>query len=408
MEFDLETALLSIEPALARRARPVLPPAHLPTGDAISFDSGYASPEAFPDLGAAATRALGLRRTVSLQYGPTLGLSEMREWIAGFARRDGAAVTADEVLVVNGAKQGLDLVCRLLLDEGDPIVVTAPTYFTAIPIFRSFGVEFVEIPQDPEGLDVAALASALTRRDRDGLAPPKLIYDVPDFHNPTGITMSRARREALLELAADRGIPVVEDTPYRALRYAGEPLPTLKALAGPNRLVFGLGTFSKLLAPGLRLGWVAAPEDLVARLARLKSDGGTSPLAQEIALEYFREGRLEQHLARVRSFYRSQRDRAARAIAARLPEAGFTMPEGGYYLWLSFPDAIDTVELAVRAHERGVSVIAGEAFYAAEGPGSARARGLPRRYVRVAYSHAEPAEIDEGVNRLAAAYRSMR
>ena len=173
---------------------------------------------------------------------------------------DGIAASRENVLVTNGAKHAIDLICRVLLDEGDAIVVTRPTYFTAIPIFRSYGVRFIEVGQDHDGLDVAELSRSSRIRDRDGQRAPKFIYNVPDFHNPTGVTMSLERRKALIELASERGIHIIEDSPYRSVRFEGKSLPSLKAL-DPYDTVFYVGTFSKLMAPGLRVGWTIAPPE---------------------------------------------------------------------------------------------------------------------------------------------------
>jgi 2-aminoadipate transaminase len=393
-------------PILARRATQLTNPIHPDSGDVISFDSGYYFPAVFPDLTSAATRALDEYRSESLQYGSPFGTLGMREWIANYVGNDGVDATVENVLVVNGAKQGLDLICRVLTDEGDAVVVTGPTYFTAIPIFRSFGLEFVEVPQDADGLDVAALAQRLAQREAAGQRAPKFIYDVPDFHNPSGITMSLARRQALLELAAARGIAIVEDSPYRRLRFEGATIPSLKSLDRKG-IVLALGTFSKLIAPGLRIGWVCGDPDLITRMARLKSDGGTSPMTQRIILEFFRAGGLEPHLERARAAYALHRDTMVAALARELPEATLRIPHGGYYLWLTFPEGVDTSALAERAYDMGVSVIGGDAFYAANDASSAKARGIPKRHMRLAYSHATPDRIGQGVKLLAATYHSM-
>lgn len=396
-----------MELALARRAARLSAPAHPDTGDAISFDSGYAFPGIFPDLTEAAKRALNEYRSESLQYGPPFGLPEMREWISAYMSNEGAGVAPEDVLVVNGAKNGLELICRLLAEEGDAVVVTAPTYFTAIPILRSFGLSFIEVRQDDEGLDVNELVEKLELRRMQGHKMPIFIYDVPDFHNPSGVTMSRRRRESLLALAAAFEIPVVEDSPYRVLRFEGASEPTLKSL-DREQLVLALGTFSKLMAPGLRVGWIAAERGLLARMARLKSDGGTCPLTQRIILEFIKSGGLERHLDRARRAYAMHRDHMVAALRHELPEVAFNLPQGGYYLWLEFPEGTDTALLAERAHHDGASVIAGDAFFAAEGADSAKGRGLPKRYIRMAYSHATPEEIDEGVRILAAAYNAAK
>jgi len=386
---------------LARRAMQLSTvPAHPPTGDRISLDSGYASPEILPDLRAAASSALDGHRSEALQYGPPFGLPRLREWIASFVRDDGVDVEPDGVLIVNGAKNGLELVCRTMLDEGDAVVVTAPTYFTALPILRSFEVELIEVAQDGEGLDVRALQTVLRRRVRDGKAPPKFVYDVPDFHNPTGITMSRRRREDLVAAAESAGVAIVEDTPYRWLRYGGTSEPSLRELDSSENVI-ALGTFSKLLAPGLRIGWVLGPQSLLDRMARLKGDGGSCPLTQRIIYEFVKDGALEAHLRRARSLYTSHRDAMVSALSRELPEAAFTVPLGGYYLWLRFPDGVDGSELAAAAYERGVSIIGGDPFYASAGL-------RPNPHVRLAFSKSTPREIDEGVRLLAGAYRSIR
>ena len=385
------------EDTLARRAARLLEPPHADVQDEISLDSGYAFPETLPDLQAAAERALGVYRSESLQYGPRFGLPAMRDWIAAHVAKDGISTGPNEILVVNGAKHGIELICRLFAEDGDTIAVTAPTYFTAIPIFRSFGLSFMQIRRDADGLDVEHLCDLLSWRKQNGLKPPKFIYDVPDFHNPTGVTMSLQRRERLLELAISAQIPIVEDSPYRGLRFEGERIPTLKQL-DPGGLVFALGTFSKLLAPGLRIGWVNATPAMVARMAQLKSDGGTCPLTQRIILAFARERELERHLERVRSACKTHRDRMIAALARELPDAKFIVPHGGYYIWLEFPEQTDTDDLAARAFKEGVSVIAGSLFFAND---------APRNYLRLSYSYATPEQIDEGIKRLASAYHSM-
>jgi 2-aminoadipate transaminase len=393
-----------LEATVARRAAHLARPAHADGGSAISFDSGYAFPGTLPDLSAAAERALGAYRREALQYGPRFGLPDMREWIATLMCDDGANVVPGDVLVTNGAKHGIELFCRLFTEEGDTIVVSAPTYFTAIPIFRSFGLGFVEVAQDGEGIEVDTLRQQLHERERQGLEPPKFIYNVTDFHNPSGITMSRRRREALVALATERQIPVLEDSPYRKLRFEGQQEPSLKSLDSAG-VVFALGTVSKIMAPGLRIGWVAGPRPLIARMGQLKSDGGTCPLTQRVVLEFSKGGGLVPHLRRVTQTYADNRDRMVAAVRRELPDVTLAIPQGGYYLWLHFPAGTDTDALAERAHDAGVSVIGGSAFFAGESVCLLRDQ---RRYMRLAFSHATHVEIDEGVRRLAAAYGSSR
>jgi len=376
-------------------------PAHT-SERAISFDSGHACPAVLPDLTQEADRALTEYRSETLQYAPRPGLPELRAWIAEYMRGDGVPdVSADGIQIVNGAKHGLELICRLLLDEGDSIVVTAPTYFTAIPIFKSLGVRFIEIPQDASGLDVEILERVLEQRRREGAPLPKFIYDVPDFHNPTGKTMPRKRREALLDAALRHGVFVVEDSPYRKVRFEGTSEPSLKAL-DPGDIVLALGTFSKLLAPGLRIGWITAARDLLTRIMQLKSDGGSCPLTQRLILEFAKAGHLDTHMRRVQEIYREHRDRMIAALRRELPQAETVIPQGGYYVWLTLPAGINDEELATRAAQRDVIVLPGSKFFA-EPDG----RYASKNHMRLAYSHASPEEIDAGVARLAEALRSM-
>jgi 2-aminoadipate transaminase len=387
---------------LAGRARQLSSAAPAAPGhNVISFDSGHAFPGVLPDLAAEADAALSQFRPETLQYAPRPGLAELRQWIADYTRADGGCdVTAENVLVTNGAKHALELVCRLFLDPGDPIVVTSPTYFTAIPIFKSYGVEFIEISQDCEGLCVAQLEEVLVSRNHAGLRPPKFIYDVPDFHNPTGVTMSRGRREALIALAERNRIFLVEDSPYRKVRFESDSLPSLKAL-DQGDCVLSLGTFSKLLAPGMRVGWVAASPALINRMIQLKSDGGSCPLTQRIILEFCKNGRLQAHIARVQQVYREHRDCMVAAVRRELREAAMKVPHGGYYVWLTLPKHVDGDLLALHAQKRNVVFIPGSKFFAATGTASRK------RYIRLAYSHATPREIDEGVKILGEVYRTL-
>jgi 2-aminoadipate transaminase len=387
--------------SLSRRAAPLS--ATLPAGapaSNLAFDSGHASNAVLPDLTAEAERALTVYRAETLQYAPRPGLPELRTRIVEQMEADGISSARENVLVTNGAKHAIDLICRVLLDDGDPIVVTRPTYFTAIPIFRSFGVRFIEVGQDRDGMDVDALARMLATRDHEGLPQPKFIYNVPDFHNPTGVTMSLERRKALIELASNRGIHIVEDSPYRKVRFEGKSLPSLKALDTTDS-VFYVGTFSKLMAPGLRVGWTVSSTEMIARMIQLKSDGGTCPLTQRIITEFLGGGRLPAHIDRVQATYRANRDAMVAAVRRELPDATFEVPHGGYYVWLTLPDDVDGDRVARAAIEAGVTVLPGSKFFASHDT------PYPRNHLRVAYSHATTDEVDDGIRRLATAYRSV-
>lgn len=383
----------------ARRAATAAPAsgAHDPP-EVIMFGSGDAYPEGFPDLGEFAVRAARDFRSETLQYAPRLGLPELRAWIGSYAAREGVQLDPDSVLVTNGAKHGLDLACKLFVEPGDTVAVTRPTYQSALGIFRGYEVAYLEVGLDRDGMDVDELASRLADRARTGGAMPKLVYDVPEFHNPTGVTLSRGRREALLDLAERYDMLVVEDDPYRRIRFEGEPVPPIAALDTRGR-VLGLGTFAKLVAPGLRIGWVTGPPDVVGRMGTLKSDGGTCPFTQRMILEYCRAGRLDPHIENCVKTYAAHRDVMAAALARELPEARFTLPRGGYYLWLTLPDHVDSDALAAAALREGVRVLPASQFHATPGP---------RNRVRLAYSYASPTAIPEGVRRLAVAVRRTR
>lgn len=395
---------------LARRAQELssAPAAAAHDGhESIRFDSGHAFPGILPDLSGVAQRAFSTRAAEMLQYGARQGLGEMREWISGYLKADGANVPPADILVVNGAKHGIELICRLLLDEGDTVVITAPTYYTALPILRSFGASFVEVGQDAEGMSVDWIEDAIAWLGKSGRPRPKFIYNVPDFHNPSGVTMTRRRREALVALAQRHGIYVVEDSPYRGLRFEGESEPLLKSV-DTSDLVINVGTFSKILAPGLRIGWLACRRELLMKMMQLKTDGGSSPIVQRLLVDYLTRDRLARHTELARATYRNHRDCMLRALEREMPDVTTRVPEGGYYLWLTLPRNADGDELARRAQDMGVTVYPGSKFYAAQPAGYPGAAKPELNHVRLTFSHAGLADIDEGVRRLATAWASMR
>jgi 2-aminoadipate transaminase len=383
----------------SRRAQDIAP-ASL-TGDLdglIWFGSGDAYPEILPDLGEIAHKAARDFRRETLQYAARGGLAELREWIAGYLAGEGVRIGAESILVVNGAKHGIELACKLFLDPGDAIVVGRPTYQSALGIFRSWQIEFLEVGLDEDGLDVDELETRLREWTAAGRRAPKLVYEMPEFHNPTGVTLSAARRRRLVDLAERHGMVILEDDPYRRIRFEGTPVAPIQALDPAGGRVIGLGTFSKLLAPGIRVGWVAAAPDVVGRMAALKADGGTCPLTQRIIVEYCRAGRFEPHIAHAARTYAGQRDVMAAAVSRALPGASFRRPSGGYYLWVRLPEDVDADALLAAAHARGVDFLPASRFYASTGP---------RNYLRLAYSYASPAELIDGVERVGQALAGL-
>jgi 2-aminoadipate transaminase len=267
-------------------------------------------------------------------------------------------------------------------------------------------VHFIEASHDRDGIDVDELERAVTYLRAEGRKLPKLIYNVVDFHNPTGVAMSLRRRQALLDLSVRHDIAILEDNPYRRVRFEGKPLPTLKALDAAGN-VLHVGTFSKLIAPGLRIGWIAAHPHLIARLMQLKSDGGSNPLIQRIVLDFCRSEAFPAHIQRVQSTYREHRDRMIAALRRELPQASIDVPEGGYYVWVTLPAGLDGDALALAAARTGVNIIPGTRFFVQPGDVPWRDHTLARNHIRLSYSFATLEQIDEGVRRLASVCRTQ-
>lgn len=396
------------EKNLSRRAALVsgsLPGRHFPNefGPEVKiFDSAFAASALLPDLGDIARCVLQRFRDELLQYSPSQGQPYMREWIARFMDEEGCKLSARQIMVTNGAKHALDLVCRLLLDEGDLVAVTAPTYFTMLPIFRNHGARFVDVRQDDQGIVVADLAESFERLKQSGQRLPKMVYDIPDFHNPTGVTTTLERRRELVRLCCAEGVFIVEDSPYRRIRFSGEHVPSYKALDFDDTVI-QVGTMSKLIAPGLRLGWVAAHETLLARMIGLKAEGGTSPFLQRLVFEFCSSPAFIEHQNKVAQTYREKRDRMVAALKREIPAATVRVPQGGYCVWVEFPEHVDGDRLAADASAASVNIFQGSLFFTGA---SSLFGGAPRRnFIRLAYSFAMPEEIDEGVRRLGVLYK---
>lgn len=337
----------------------------------IGFGGGLTAPELFPveEVVEALQRVLADRPSIALQYGPTEGLAELREVIAARLTARGIACDAGDVLVTTGSQQALDLLAEALLGPGSKVVVERPTYVGALQAFSGRDVEFTSFPIDPD-------------------SPPSLVYVVPTFQNPSGITWSRAQREGLLEL----GLPVVEDDPYSELAYDEDPPPALRALPGGGDVVH-LGTFSKVLAPGLRIGYVLAPRPLREHMVLIKQsrDLHTDALAQCLVAEFCRAFDLDAHIGRLRRAYGERRDVMLTALAEHMPAGvSWTRPGGGMFLWVSLPESVDAVDLLPAAVEAGVSFVPGTAFHA-------DADGSGRHALRLNFTSSSVGEIRTGV-----------
>lgn len=382
-------------PALARRAGAFAPSfwgelskllARHP--DPIFFGGGTPAPELMPveRLRAASAKAW-VDAPAALDYGEVAGYKPLRELIATRMATRGMPVDPGHLLLTNGSQQGIDLVARLMLDAGDTIAIEAPTFLGALQTFAAYEPTYLSIPTDDDGLRVDALERALAEAPR----PPKLLYTVPTFQNPTGTTLSRERREALLAIARRHNLLVVEDDPYGELRYDGAPEPALRAL-DPN--VVYLGTFSKTIAPGLRVGWIAAPPALVGLLETAKE--GTDIHNERITartIYHTAVGFLDEHIARAIAVNRRRRDTLLDGLRAHMPaDVHWTEPHGGFFVWITLPEHLDAETLLPRAVDGGVGFFPGTWFYA--GPPD-------RRTLRLSYSTLPEHRLAEGARRLA-------
>jgi len=362
----------------------------------IILSDGDAPAEAFPgaELAELASEILRDHADVALQYGPLEGYPPLRKLVASWLVAEGVNATEDEVVIVTGAKQNLDITSRAFCRPGDRIITGAPTYMVALRIFKRNGAVVETVPNDANGLDVDALDALLTRASRTGRPLPKLIYDVPDIHNPTGAVLSEDRREKLVGLASHYGVTVLEDNPYRWTRLDGTPARPLKHF-DKDGVVVSTGTFAKILGPGLRLGWVHAKREILNLIEPYKADMGTSPLCQMLAYEFYkRPGSLERHLTRIRAALRPKREAMLQALEMDFTGiASWTRPIGGYYIWLTLRDGIDTDVVATEAAAAGVTCFNGSIFFASNNPS--------HQNLRLCYSFESPDRIRDGVARIA-------
>ena len=369
--------------------------------DVISFAGGLPAPEVFPytEIEAATERVLREHAKTALQYAATEGYLPLRELLVRHMSRYGIKVKPANVMITSGSQQGLDLIGKLFINPGDRILTESPTYLGALQAWSAYQADYLTVPIDDGGLDVERLEAQL----RGG---PKFLYILPNFQNPTGVTLSLERRRRLVELANHYGAPIVEDDPYGQLRYEGEHLPPIvqidaelhecaRAECEFTGDVLYLSTLSKTLAPGLRIAWVVAPESVLSRLVQMKqgADLHSSTFCQMVAYEVAKDGFLDRHVKRIREVYGERRNAMLAALETHFPEGvEWTKPAGGLFLWITLPAGLDSTELLREAlDQEKVAFVPGASFFP---------RGGGERTCRLNFSYARPEAIDEGIRRL--------
>jgi 2-aminoadipate transaminase len=365
--------------------------------EVISLAGGLPDTSTFPPetFAAQMTRIAQESSAEALQYGPTEGFEGTKEAIRQVMEAEGMSPDTDDIIVTTGGQQALDLIAKTLVDPGDIVICEAPTYPGAVPVFCSYEAETHQIPMDDEGMRIDELESLLDRLDADG-RKPKFVYSVPSFQNPAGVTLSLERRRRLVELARSREILVVEDNPYGLLRYEGDPQPPLYQLDGGDYVIY-VGTFSKILSPGIRLGWAVAPPPVMEKIALGKqaTDLCTSTLTQYFALEYFAGDSWRAYVDSLCLIYRARRDAMLEALERHFPpQATWTRPGGGLFVWATLPDYIDTSDLLAKALRENVAFVPGAAAYVDGRQGTSS--------MRLNFSGSDEDQIREGIRRIGA------
>ncbi len=368
--FRLASRMTAIAPSAVRE---ILKVAEQP--EMLSFAGGLPAPELFPvhEIAAAYAEVLAEEGRQALQYGVSEGHGPLREWIAARLTLRGLATRPEQLLITHGSQQGIDLVARALLEKGDRVIVEDPTYLAALQAFSTYEVEFVPVPGDEHGLVVDGLEELFLEQR------PSMVYVVPEFQNPKGTSLATPRRRRLLELARRYRVAVLEDDPYGEIRFAGRAGPSLAAVDGEQ--VLQLGTFSKTLAPGMRIGWIRAPEEMLARLTILKqaTDLHTSTLNQRAVTRLLASFDYDRHLEVLRKVYRSRAAAMDSALCRVMPAGtSWTHPEGGLFLWLQLPAGVIDEAVFHAAIARGVAVVPGHPFFA---------RGQDHGHLRLNFSN---------------------
>ncbi len=365
--------------------------------DIISFAGGLPSPESFPieEIADIAKDVVLSYGKWALQYGPTEGDPRLKEEIIKMMKKDGQDVKQENIMITTASQQGLDLVGRCFINPHNPIIVGKPTYVGAISAFKSYLSDFVGIELDNDGMSIESLRKTLqSMRLQANL--PKFIYIIPDFQNPSGITMSLERRKEILKLAKEYQIMIIEDTPYRQLRYVGKSVPSLYELDNGEGYIISLHTFSKILFPGLRLGWIVASKEVIEKfvIAKQAMDLCTPPFTQSIAYEFCKRGLMDKHIKKIVNLYRKKREVMLKAMdefMPKHPEVRWTKPDGGLFLWMTLPEYFDVDKMFYEAIDEKVAYVTGTAFYPDCGG---------KNNFRINFSFPTEDKIVEGIERL--------
>ena len=362
--------------------------------EVISLAGGLPDPATFPaeEIRGIVNKILSNKSAQVLQYGTTEGLPGLRKSILEFLSTDGIKGNLENIIITSGSQQGLDLVGKVFLSPEDVAIVELPSYLAALSAFRSYGGELVGIPMDEEGMQMDLLEEKLTQLKEEG-KKVKFIYTISNFQNPAGVTMSLSRRKKILKIAQKFNLFIVEDNPYEKLRFEGESIPSIYSLDTDGRVI-SLGTFSKILCPGLRLAWMLGNKEIIGKLALLKqaTDLCTNILSQSIAYEYFQLGKFTENIEGNIDIYREKRDAMLDALERYFPpQATWTKPQGGFFIIATLPDYIDTGEMMIEAVKENVAYVPGSPFFA---------NGGGKNTMRLAFCYPSPEEIEEGIKRI--------
>ena len=366
--------------------------------DIISFAGGLPSPQSFPteDIAEVTHEVMVTDAESALQYGTTEGLNGLREYCALRSKDEGIDAAIDNIVIISGSQQGLDITSKIMLNPDDMVIVEAPSYLGGLGAMRAYQPRFTSVNMDDDGLIIDELEETLRKMEK----PPKLLYTVPTFQNPAGVTMPEKRRKLLVDLAHQYDFIIMEDNPYGDLRYSGEPQRAVKAFDDEGRVIY-LSTFSKIFSPGMRLAWVVGDEEFIRKfiIAKQSTDLCTNSFVQRILYEYCRRDLFTDHIKKIRVMYKEKRDIMLQSMEKYFPEGcSWTKPDGGLFLWARVPEYINTREMVGEAIKEQVAYVNGTAFFV-DGAGT--------NAMRLSFSHPPNDKIGEGIKRLGRVIEKM-